>query len=369
LLAAGASLLMLTGCGPPGPEAADVPGSGLTVLAQGASGYAQARPGQALAFPRDHGPHPDFRIEWWYLTANLEDADGRPYGAQWTLFRFAARPPENTSADAANPWQNEQVFMAHMGISTPKEHVAFQRYARGGDHDGVRQAGVRAEPFAAWLDDWRLESTGASWLPLEVFARQERYAVHLRLDSERPLVLQGEGGFSQKNPAGTGSYYYSHPFLQASGTLVLEDENVQVSGQAWLDREWSSQFLQADQSGWDWFALHLDSGEKLMLFQLRSKQGGPPFRHAALFDPDGSKRTLDPSRLRFDVLEQRPVAGRALPLRWRIDLPELSRTLEIEALHDEQWMDVDFPYWEGIVMVRGEGEARGGQGYMELTGY
>jgi predicted secreted hydrolase len=106
-----------------------------------------------------------------------------------------------------------------------------------------------------------------------------------------------------------------------------------------------------------------------VLFQLRAQQGGQPFRHAALFEPDGNKRSLDPSRLQFEVLEWRPAAARELPLRWRIDLPELSRVFEIEALHDDQWMDVDFPYWEGMVRVRGEGAAPDGRGYMELTGY
>jgi predicted secreted hydrolase len=373
-------LLAGTGCRPSAP-AGDAPD--LALLVQSAPGFAQARPGKALEFPRDHGAHPGYRIEWWYLTANLQDAEGRPFGAQWTLFRFAARPPgdgtsTNQGASAPSTWNSGQVYMAHMAITHPDGHAAFQRYARGGDHGdpygdplggALAQAGATASPFAAWLDDWRLASRGAEWLPLELRARQDDFAMDLQLDATGPLVLQGDEGFSQKHAGGGGSHYYSQPFLEASGTLELDGRRVAVSGQAWLDREWSSQFLQPDQAGWDWFALHLDSGEKLMLFRLRARGDGDDYRHGVLISPGGRPRALDPSRIGLQPLRQTPVAGRALPLHWRVDLPELGRSLEVDALHPEQWLDVDFPYWEGIVLVRGDGAGNSGRGYLELTGY
>ena len=376
LLLAMGLLLAVTGCGPSGQdnEAPDI-----AVLAQGAPGFEQARPGKALEFPRDHGAHPGYRIEWWYLTANLQDAKGRPYGAQWTLFRFAARPPGNdTGTDqGASAWNSGQVYMAHMAITHPDGHVAFQRYARGGGHGGPRgdshealeQAGATAAPFAAWLDDWRLASSGAGWLPLELRARQDDFGMALQLEATGPMVLQGDAGFSQKHAGGGGSYYYSQPFLEATGTLELGGRRVAVSGQAWLDREWSSQFLQPDQAGWDWFALHLDSGEKLMLFRLRARGGGGDYRHGVLISADGRARTLDPSRIALLPMAETVVAGRALPLHWRVDLPEVGRSLELQALHPEQWLDVDFPYWEGVVLVRGDGAGNSGRGYLELTGY
>ncbi len=357
-------LLLLCACGPETPAGGE---TDLTVLAQGAEGYAQARPGTRLEFPRDHGSHPDFRIEWWYLTANLEDARGRPYGLQWTLFRYAVRPPAEAGPDS--PWQSAQLFMAHLGLTSPEGHKAFQRYARGGDHGGIAQAGVTASPFAAWLDDWSLRSMGPEWLPLEVFARQDDHVVHLELVSDRPLVLQGDDGFSQKHPSGGGSHYYSQPFLNASGYLRSGDEVVEVSGQAWLDREWSSQFLRDDQAGWDWFAIHLDSGEKLMLFQLRTRGESTDFRHGVLIYPDGRKQPLNAAQLQFEVLQETTVAGRLLPLRWQMELPEIGRSLEIVPVRPDQWMDVDFPYWEGAITARGEGPQNSGRGYMELTGY
>ena len=363
-----AACLVSGGCGP-------APGAGgqadFAVLAQAADGYARARPGQLLDFPRDHGAHPDFRIEWWYLTANLEGDDGQDYGAQWTLFRSAARPPG--SFETANPWQNAQVYMAHFALTGPDGHRAFQRYARGGVHGGEARAGASARPFSAWLDDWALSSTGSAWLPLEVRASQDNNALQLALDSDRPLVLQGEGGFSQKHPGGSGSFYYSHPFLQARGELMIDGRRVPVAGDAWLDREWSSQFLQADQAGWDWFALHLDSGEKLMLFQLRGtargEKAGDNFRHGILISPDGGKKTLDPERIDLQVRGRERVAGRLLPLAWQIHLPEIERSFTVKALRPDQWMDVDFPYWEGVVTVSGKEPGSQGMGYLELTGY
>jgi len=359
---------LLAGCGP-SDRASLQPG--LATLARQADGFAQAQPGVPLRFPRDHGPHPDFRIEWWYLTANLQDLSGRPYGAQWTLFRFAARPPGGPAGDS--PWQDGQVFMAHMALTTPGGHFASQRYARGGDHEGLAQAGVTSEPFEAWLDDWRLQSVegaeNARWLPLEAYARQNGYGLDLRLDSDRPLVLQGDAGFSRKHADGGGSYYYSQPFLHAQGKLTVEGVTVDVHGSAWLDREWSSQFLRPGQSGWDWFALHLESGEKLMLFRMRQNSGAAGFSHAALIGPAGNMTQWDSGELRLEVTRSERVAGRSLPMGWLIELPAANRTMRVDALQAGQWMEVDFPYWEGAVTVSGDDAGSRGVGYMELTGY
>jgi predicted secreted hydrolase len=355
------------GCG---PEENPQQGSDFAVLAQHAEGYSQARPGQLLSFPRDHGPHPGYRVEWWYLTANLNDQSGRSYGAQWTLFRFAVQPTRTQAKGGTS--LKHQVFMAHMAITTPEDHFSFQRYSRGGENQESDRAGVTSRPFSAWLDDWTLKSTGPGWLPLEARARQDNYALHLRLDGYAPLVLQGEAGFSQKHANGGGSFYYSQPFLNASGTLLVDGEKIAVSGDAWLDREWSSQFLQAGQSGWDWFSLHLDSGEKLVLFQLRHGSGSvheDNYLYGSLVTADGNTTALVPEQIKLTILDEAVVAGRSLPVHWRMDLPQIGRLLELKALHPRQWMNVDFPYWEGVVSVTGSGPGNRGRGYMELTGY
>ena len=360
-------MLMATGCG---PGETPVQNNDFAVLAQSAEDYTPARPGQALTFPRDHGAHPGFRIEWWYLTANLESPDGKTFGAQWTLFRLAVQPPQ--AREPGNALQSKQVYMGHFAITTPENHVAFQRYSRGGERDRLARSGVEAAPFVAWLDDWVMRSTGAALLPMEVFARQDDYSIRFNLDGNSPLVLHGDAGFSQKHPNGGGSYYYSQPFLAVNGELEVAGKHIPVTGQAWLDREWSSQFLQGSQTGWDWFSLHLENGEKLMLFQLRQDNttgDARAYRHGVLIAPGGGTVRLDPDQIRLEVLRETVVAGRLLPLHWRIELPQIGRTLEIEPLHPEQWMDVDFPYWEGAVKAVGPSAGERGQGYLELTGY
>jgi predicted secreted hydrolase len=368
--------LAVTACS---PQADSKTAGDVSMLAQAMEGFSQAVPGYELSFPRDHGPHSDFRIEWWYLTANLQDARGEQYGAQWTLFRIAMQPAsDQPAADGlntmkqGNPWLSEQVFMAHAAVTWPQGHAGFQRYARGGDHDGVAQSGARAEPFAAWLDDWSLHSIGNSWLPLQAEFHEGDMAFHLRLDSDQALVLQGESGFSQKHASGSGSYYYSQPFLLAKGSLTIQGQETPVSGQAWLDREWSSQFLQPEQVGWDWFALHLDSGEKLMLFRLRQKQASASagnYQHGVLISPTGVTTRLDSQQIEFEVLESMVLRDRRLPSRWRIKLPEIDREMLITPLVEDQWMDVDFAYWEGAIEVSGSSAGTSGRGYLEMTGY
>ena len=206
----------------------------------------------------------------------------------------------------------------------------------------------------------------------ELRPAQHPFAARLRLVSDLPPVLQGDAGYAQKHPAGGGSHYYSQPFLAAEGEVVVDGIAIAVKGEAWLDREWSSQFLQPDQSGWDWFALHLDSGEKLMLYRLRprdERSQQAAWMHAVLIAADGSQTPLAPGRIRLEVLGTDRIAGRDLPLHWRIRIPEAGRDLTVRALHPRQWMDVDFAYWEGVVRVSGDGPGNRGRGYLELTGY
>ncbi len=223
-------------------------------LGSAAEGFSVPRPGLLFRFPADHGPHPDFRIEWWYLTANLEAPDGTQYGAQWTLFRSALAPGE------ANAWSSPQLWMGHAAVTTSEDHFVAERISRG----GVGQAGVVAAPFSAWIDDWQMKGHAAPGVDqladLSLTATTEEFGYELRLSATGPLVPQGDNGYSVKSAKGQASYYYSQPFYAVTGSLSLPTGNVEVAGKAWLDREWSSQPLAEDQTGWDWFSLHLDTG-------------------------------------------------------------------------------------------------------------
>lgn len=335
-------------------------GQGFSGLGADGGGFAQVIRGKPLVWPADHGSHPDYRIEWWYLTANLKDAQGTSYGVQWTLFRQSMTPN-----DRKEGWANRQVWMGHAAVTSAGTHRFAERFARG----GVGQAGVEAEPFNAWIDNWQISSLSsdvASRLaPLQLKASAVDFSYALRLDGERPLVLQGDAGYSRKSERGQASYYYSQPHLRVSGSIVLDGRSIDVIGQAWFDHEWSSQPLASDQTGWDWFSLHLDSGEKLMLFRLRHADGRH-FLAGNWIDMDGRSQQLDPRDITMKPAALTRVAGRSVPTAWSISVPSRKLDIATMPLNPHSWMDTLFKYWEGPISVSG---SHAGSGYLELTGY
>ncbi|EAR52924.1 hypothetical protein OG2516_10691 [Oceanicola granulosus HTCC2516] len=325
---------------------------GFAGLGTEAGAFRMPERGYAFDFPADHGPHPGFRIEWWYVTANLDGADGATYGLQWTLFRSALTP--DAAADGPG-----QLWMGHAAVTTETAHHMTERLSRG----GIGTAGVVAEPFEAWIDEWRM--AGPSFDDLTLTAAGPDFAYDVALSAEGPLVLHGDAGFSVKSAAGQASHYYSQPFYDVVGTLTLPDGEVAVTGQAWLDREWSSQPLAAEQIGWDWFSLSFEDGDKLMGFRLREADGGA-FTAATWIGADGSAEALPDGRLAAEPLGVAEVAGREVPVRWRLTLAEKGLDVTVAALNEQAWMDSAFPYWEGPVTVTG---SHAGRGYLEMTGY
>ena len=330
---------------------------GFAGLGTTADGFAIPERGRALTFPQDHGAHPDYRIEWWYLTATLTDADGQDYGVQWTLFRSALAPRDPEG------WDNPQVWMGHAGLTTATRHFSAERFGRG----GVGQAGVRIYPFEAWIDDWHMTSRardGADAFDhLDVHARGADFAFTLEFTAEGPLVLQGDQGYSVKSAEGQASHYYSQPFYTVSGTLDLPDGPVDVTGQGWLDREWSSQPLAEDQEGWDWVSLSFDDGHRMMGFQLRGTQ---IFTAGTWIEPGGTPTPLPDGALQFTPLQHTPINGRDVPTHWQIDWPEGGLSITTEPLNPQAWMELSVSYWEGPLRFIGSHE---GRGYLEMTGY
>lgn len=326
---------------------------GFAGLGNDAAGFAVPQPAPDFRFPDDHGAHPDYRIEWWYLTANMTDAAGTPYGLQWTLFRSALAPDEGAG------WTAPQLWMGHAAVTTPTAHFVTERIARG----GIGQAGVTTEPFAAWIDDWTLSG---DWLGgMQLTASGPDFAYDIALSNEGPLVFQGEDGYSVKSAEGQASYYYSAPFLTLTGNLTLPEGVVPVTGQAWIDREWSSQPLSADQSGWDWFSLSFDDGNKMMGFALR-QTGGGVYTSATWITADGQATPFDDGAFVARPRQETLVAGRKVPTAWQVSLPEKGVDVTVTAINPQAWMSTSVAYWEGPVTVTG---SHSGQGYLEMTGY
>lgn len=332
---------------------------GFAGLGTAADGFAVPERPAIFAFPQDHGPHPDYRIEWWYLTATLTGADGADYGVQWTLFRSALAPRE------ASGWDAPQLWMAHAGLTTSEAHFSAERLARG----GIGQAGATPDPFTAWIDDWAMTATdpqAADALDaLNVTARGPDFAYDLDLSATGPLIFHGEGGYSVKSAEGQASYYYSQPFYTVTGTLTLPDGPVSVAGTAWLDREWSSQPLSDRQDGWDWVSLQFDGGARMMGFTLRQTDGSA-YTAATWIEPDGTTQSYADGALSMTPLRETTVAGRQVPTEWRIELPDRGLDVTTVPLNPQAWMDVSVSYWEGPIRMTG---SHPGRGYLEMTGY
>ncbi|HEX4178008.1 MAG TPA: lipocalin-like domain-containing protein [Rhizomicrobium sp.] len=333
---------------------------GFAGLDNSAEGFAPVVPGRAFSFPADLGPHPDFRIEWWYVTANLTDSTGNAYGAQWTLFRQALKPGAQQQG-----WANQQVWMGHAAVTNADLHRYSETFARG----GVGQAGVEAQPFHAWIDSWDMRGldgmNAMTIAPLALSASGADFSYVLRLDADRALVLQGDAGYSRKSEREQASYYYSQPFFKVNGRITIDDKPAEVTGQAWMDREWSSQPLASDQRGWDWLSLHLKTGEKLMLYRIRQTDGHD-YATGNWISPDSTSEQLAPSDIRMTPAAFTEIGTRKLPTAWRIEIPTHRLAIECAALNPRSWMGTSFPYWEGPIGFDG---THTGLGYLELTGY
>ena len=325
--------------------------------------FAPVVPGYRLQFPRDEGSHPEFRIEWWYITGLLNDP-ARPLGFQITFFR--ARP--NLKHDNPSAFDPRQIMVAHAALSDPSHGrlIHAQRAAR----EGFALAGADAERTRVWIDEWRLHQEERSYRA-RILAQE--FSLELECVATQPPLLQGENGLSRKGPAPeSASYYYSLPQLKVKGILTRGGEELRVAGTAWLDHEWSSQYLEKDATGWDWIGINLADGGALMAFRMRDRQGGQFWAGGAVRQPDGRLKVFAPEEVRFVPRREWRSArtGTAYPVSWVVKAGDLE--LAIEPLFDDQEHDTRVSsgtiYWEGAVRALRNGKpAR--VGYLELTGY
>ncbi len=366
------TLVAASGCEGRGHHEDGRPSLVATLGGADTAGYARAVEPRVFRFPEDHGPHPAFRTEWWYVTGNLAGEGGRHVGFQLTFFRYALAPDPPASS---SPWATSQAWMAHLAVTDTDRGAfhAFERFARGAQD----LAGARASPFRVWLEDWMLEGVGAdAAFPMRLSAEEDGVALDLVLGAGKPPVLQGDAGLSRKGAEpGNASYYYSHTRMPTRGTVILGTDTLAVRGTAWMDREWSTSVLSEGQTGWDWFALQLDEGWELMVYALRTGDGSAhALSEGVLVDPDGAKRRLAwGSEVVVEPLDAwtSPTTGVRYPSRWRILVPERNWDLQVTPVLENQELDLAFRYWEGAVRVMsyGEGAPVAGRGYVELTGY
>ncbi|WP_376697384.1 lipocalin-like domain-containing protein [Wenzhouxiangella sp. EGI_FJ10305] len=333
-----------------------------TLLNDAPESFRQVTGPRPFEFPADHAAHPGYRNEWWYFTGNLDNADGDAWGFQFTLFRFELDAgPRPDSA-----WTADAVWMAHLALSDVEGRVFHreERFARG----ALDLAGATEDRW--WLRDWQVERKGDRF---QLTAQADGFGLDLALEPQRPVVPQGEDGYSRKGPqAGNASHYYSITRLKTKGSVQVDGETMPVDGLAWLDREWGSSQLAGDLSGWDWFSLQLDDGRDLMVYRLRTEDGeASRFSAGKVVYPDGDSRTLGPEDFTATPQrEWRDSEGRQWPVAWTVEVPSEDLELEVEARFDEQRWSGAVSYWEGAVGVRDVETGKSvGRGYLELSGY
>jgi predicted secreted hydrolase len=322
-------------------------------------------PDKTLEFPNDFGAHNDFRIEWWYVTGWLQTPTDKPLGFQVTFFRTA------TQTDRNNPsrFSPEQLIIAHVALSDPE--VGRLQHDQRTARVGFDLAYARTGNTDVKLDDWFfVRKTDGHY---HTYIKTETFAIDFTLTPTQPLMLQGNNGFSRKGPKlEQASYYYTEPQLQVNGTINRQGKNISVTGTAWLDHEWSSELIDTSAEGWDWIGVNLADGGALMAFQIRGKDGGKIWAHAALRDATGHMRTFTPDQVNFYPIRTwySSRTQTTYPVITRIQTDEIE--WQITPLMNDQELDsrssINAVYWEGAVTLTRDGEPAG-RGYMELTGY
>jgi predicted secreted hydrolase len=342
-------------------------------------GFAQVLGPRGFEFPRDHGSHPDYRQEWWYVTGNLDSASGERFGFQLTFFRFALAP-EGVVTQAAQPvppgvesaWRTGQIYMAHFAI-TDAAHKQFrfmQKLSRG----AVGLAGARNPPLHVWIDDWSLGTVDPEGTHWTLRAAESGYELVLDARVLQPPVLNGEQGFSRKsNDPGSASYYYSIPRVAVRGRVVRDGKPLEVQGLAWVDREWGSGSLSSAEQGWDWFALQLQDGTALMFYSMRNHDGSrDPNSAGTWISAAGQSQRLSSDQVQIDVLDYwKNPRGDRYPSHWRVRVPTEGIDVDVRPVLANQELITSTRYWEGAVDVTGAsaGQKTAGRGYVELVGY
>ncbi len=340
-----------------------------------AEGFERACGKREFNFPADHSAHPEFRNEWWYITGNLENTDGKRFGFHITFFRIANHPPvEEVNNSQSSNWESNEFYMVHLAVSEADGEIkTYERFSRA----AVDLAGAERQAdntVRIWLDEWQLiakpdQHQQPVW---HLQAGEADTHIDLQLSPTKPLVLQGEDGYSQKSedPC-NASYYYSFTRMNVTGSLHTGNTTHQVNGSGWLDREWSSSALGADQSGWDWFALQLNDGRDIMLYQLRRNDGSrDDFSHAVEIDQNGNTNEISIENINIKITRWwQSDTGNRYPVAGVIHRTDTDETLNFTPLIDNQLLDLTVRYWEGAITLTDQENNPVGRGYMELTGY
>jgi predicted secreted hydrolase len=344
---------------------------------QDRSPWKEATAGYKFEFPRDHASHPDFKIEWWYYTGNVTTAEGRRFGYQVTFFRVGIdHTPSNPSK-----WAVRDLYMTHLAVSDAKGQR--YRYAEKLTRGGPGIAGARTDRYHVWNEDWSAlgnrESGTGNRYQHKLVASSPQAGINFTLDEGKAPAINGINGINQKGAReGNASHYYSMTRMPTKGTIVVDGESFEVTGNSWMDHEFSTSFLEPEQRGWDWFSIQLSDNRELMLYRMRRADGShDPRSSGTLIEANGKTThltnvdfTLTPGRSTFKSSN-----GAVYPTEWNVSVPSHRIELKVTTPLNDQELSLvhstGIAYWEGMIDVAGTSGSASvtGSGYLEMTGY
>ncbi|MCP5467749.1 MAG: carotenoid 1,2-hydratase [Deltaproteobacteria bacterium] len=357
--------------------------------AKAAEGFKKAQPGYEWSFPRDHGAHLEFQTEWWYFTGHFQDEQGRQFGFQWTVFRRALRPltqqlKEKEGLNQKSAWRTNQLYLGHLALSdlSEKKFYYFESIQRG----VLALAGASENELKVWLPQMKAETLNSHILSLRGEGKKANSQLLIKLELELPEhpLLHGDQGFSakgaEKDEKGqvNGSYYYSYTHLPTKGSLQLDGKRVDVTGQAWMDHEFSSSTLSKTQIGWDWLSLPLKNGAALMLFRVRDERGSQyDYYSGTYLDTLGNSHALKREDIKWIAKKvwQSPQSGAKYPVEWSLKISRFDLNVKLKAHFNHQELitqkSAQVVYWEGSVeaKIQHQGKQYQSDAYLEMTGY
>jgi predicted secreted hydrolase len=340
----------------------------ITVTCATAQDYHIAQPGYRFAFPRDYFNHEDYQTEWWYYTGNVKAADGHRFGFELTFFRQGVSRAAGSSA-----WFVDDLWMAHLALSdiTGQKFYSEERLNRSGP--GV--AGADAQTGLVWNGNWQAHISEPGE---ELRGVADKFSLALQLRPVTQPVIQGQDGISRKaEGAGHASHYFSLPRLLTTGSIALNGKTYQVEGWSWIDHEFFTGSMAANETGWDWLSVQLADGAELMLYRLRHKDGSiDPSSSGSYVDAGGISQFLSAGDFAMTPAADTwtsPATKAAYPVRWHVSVPRLKLQLDVTTPLRSQELASRFgtSYWEGAIDVVGTSDQSRlrGVGYLEMTGY
>ena len=358
-----------------GEGALPSPSGDLTGAARSSTGLTPARPGYVYAFPRDHGSHDDYGLEWWYFTGHVSDRSARRFGYEVTFFRKAV--DDARVRNHPSRWALRHLYFAHLAL-TDVEGTTF-RFSEKLSRAAFGKAGADSGRMKVWIDRWVLEPVTEDHHRLHLTTKDSGFGVDLTLTLTKPPVIHGREGISRKGAdPGQASHYYSLTRLATRGTVWVGDKPFEVSGTSWMDHEFGSGSLGEDQVGWDWFSVQFDSNVELMLYLLRKRDGShDPASSGTLILPDGTSRHLERGDFAVRTQDQwtSPLSRAQYPAKWTLEVPSVPLHVTVTPVLADQELRTEnstrVTYWEGAVDVQGHYREApvAGNGYVELTGY